>query len=165
PQVVDGGGVDLADDHAVRLTRVKGAVAHPPAHRVDLLDDLDHAELPSSVRPALPRASSVASGSRCGAQKRRNGSSHAATSRSGSGLTAYSRRVPAARTVAKPLSRSTLRCCDTAGWEMPNSARMTAHTPPEVTSPSAISSRTRRRTGSPSTSKACIAPELQSLLI
>ena len=46
-----------------------------------------------------------------------------ATSRSGSGFTAYSRRVPAARTVAKPLSRSTRRWCDTAGWEMPNSAR------------------------------------------
>src|SRR6476661_11064532 len=65
------------------------------------------------------------------------------------------RRVPAARTVAKPLSRSTRRCWDTAGWEMPNSPPTTSTTSPEVCSPEASSSRIRRRTGSPSTSNAC----------
>jgi len=49
-------------------------------------------------------------------QKRRNRSSHASSSRSGSEFTAYSRRVPSGRTVASPLSLSTLRCWDTAGW-------------------------------------------------
>ena len=72
---------------------------------------------------------------------------------------------PSGRTVAKPASRSTLRCCDTPGWEIPNSAWMTAHTAPEVISPSASSSRIRRRTGSPSTSKACTGSEYQCQLI
>ena len=42
---------------------------------------------------------------------------------------------------------------ETAGWEIPNSARITAVMAPEVCSPSASSSRMRRRTGSPRTSK------------
>ena len=58
------------------------------------------------------------------------GSSHSSTSRSGAGLTAYSRRVPTGRTVAKPLSRSTFRCWETAGWEIPNSRLITAQTAP-----------------------------------
>ena len=39
-----------------------------------------------------------------------------------SGSTAYSRRVPSTVTVANPLSRSTRRCWETAGWLIPNSA-------------------------------------------
>src|SRR4051812_32266107 len=40
---------------------------------------------------------------------------------------------------------------------MPNSSWMTAHTAPDVISPSASSSRILRRTGSPSTLNACTA--------
>src|SRR5262245_32341918 len=65
------------------------------------------------------------------------------------------RRVPSGRTRAKPFSRRTLRCWETAGWVRPNSFCMTATTSPEEWSASARSSRMRRRTGSPSTSKAC----------
>jgi hypothetical protein len=42
---------------------------------------------------------------------------------------------------AKPLSRSTLRCWDTAGWVMPNSRWITSATCPDGASPSASSSR------------------------
>ena len=44
------------------------------------------------------------------------------------------RRVPSARTVANPLSRKTLSCCDTADWVMPNSREMTSTTSPEACS-------------------------------
>ena len=60
--------------------------------------------------------------------------------------------------VAKPLSRSTLSCIDTAGCPIPNSSEITSTTSPDDRSPAASSSRIRRRTGSPSTSKACISP-------
>ncbi len=65
------------------------------------------------------------------------------------------RLVPSGLTVANPASRSTRRCCETAGWEIPNSCWMAVLSAPELCSPSAISSRMRRRTGSPSTSNAC----------
>lgn len=55
-----------------------------------------------------------------------------------------------------PLSRNTFSCCETADWGMPNSREMTSTTSPEACSPSARTSRIRRRTGSPRTSKACI---------
>ena len=83
-------------------------------------------------RLRLPRASSVPSAvERAASTTRRKRSSHASTSRSGSCWTAYRRRVPSGRTVAKPCSRRTLRCCETAGWEMPNSCWMTAQTAPD----------------------------------
>ena len=69
-------------------------------------------------------------------------------------------RRPAGR-VAKPLSRRTLRCCETAGCEIPNSAWTIAVIAPEASSPSVSSSRIRRRTGSPRTSNACIAAILE----
>jgi len=53
--VVDGGRVDLADDQRLRLARVDSAVAPPPSHRVYLLNDLDHAELPLVGVPVLSR--------------------------------------------------------------------------------------------------------------
>ena len=54
PDVGDRGGVDLADDHGVGLARVERAGADPPAHRVDLLDDLDHDELPARSASVSP---------------------------------------------------------------------------------------------------------------
>ena len=77
---------------------------------------------------------------------------------SGAGSTAYSRLVPTARTVANPLSRSTRRCWETAGWLIPNSAWMTVTIWPDECSSPSSSSRIRRRTGSPRTSKACTPP-------
>ncbi len=59
------------------------------------------------------------------------------------------------RTRAKPVSRSTRSCWETAGWLIPNSAEITVTTSPAACSPSARTSRIRRRTGSPSTSSAC----------
>ena len=47
-------------------------------------------------RARLPRAS------RCGCQKRRNGSNHASAASSGVGSTAYRRRAPSGRTVREP---------------------------------------------------------------
>ena len=120
--------------------------------------DVDHGPLPSldcrgagacrarARSPARRAAASTRGG--CGRATRRR-------RRSASGLTAYRRRVPCGRTVAKPLSRRTLSCCETAGWEIPNSSWMTAQTAPEGRSPSARSSRILRRTGSPSTLNAC----------
>jgi hypothetical protein len=63
--------------------------------------------------------------------------------------TAHSRRAPSGRTRAKPLSRRTRRCCETAGWVIPNSAWTAAVISPECCRPSASSSRIRRRTGCP----------------
>src|SRR5262249_59842428 len=71
------------------------------------------------------------------------------------GGAAYSRGGPSGRTVANPVSRRTRRCWDTAGCEMPNSARITPVIAPDDCSPAASSSRMRRRTGSPRTSNAC----------
>jgi hypothetical protein len=34
--------------------------------------------------------------------------------------TEYRRRAPSGRTLAKPFSLSTRKCCETAGWEIPN---------------------------------------------
>ena len=62
---------------------------------------------------------------------------------------AYSRRLPSARTVTSPASRSTLRCCETAGCEI-GSASTTA---PAGCSPEASISRICRRVGSPRASK------------
>ena len=43
--------------------------------------------------------------------------------------------MPSARTVAKPLSRSTFRCWLTAGWLIPNSPPTRAATSPALVSP------------------------------
>ncbi len=75
-----------------------------------------------SRRSRFPRASSVASASRCGVQKCRNRSNQASVSCSGAVSTEYSRRVPSALTWANPFSRRTFKCCDTAGWVIANSA-------------------------------------------
>ena len=70
------------------------------------------------------------------------------------GVERVERRVPSARTVAKPASRSTRRC-DTAGWLMPNSCCTTRPASPAAISPPASNSTIRRRTGSPRMSSAC----------
>ena len=114
-------------------------------------------------RSRLPRASSVASASRCGVQKRRKRSSHASTSRSGSEFTAYSRRVPLGPhggQAAVPEHPKVLRDGRLGDAELPLDDRAIA---PEVSSPSASSSRIRRRTGSPSTSSACTQAKYQAI--
>lgn len=73
--------------------------------------------------------------------------------------------VPIRRTVVKPLSRSTFRCCDTAGCEIPYSDPTTATISPAEDSPAASSSRIRRRTGSASTSNPCTLPLYKLMLI
>src|SRR5215467_11625691 len=162
PQVIGRGRVALADGHDPRDTRFEDAGAELAPDGADLMGDFNHGfppllspDSPARRRSRLPRATSVASASRCGVQVRRNRSSHASTSRKAPGLTAYMRLVPSGLTVAKPESRSTRRCCETAGWEIPNSFWIAPLTVPELCSPSAISSRILRRTGSPSTSNAC----------
>src|SRR5690606_9494027 len=67
------------------------------------------------------------------------------------------RRLPSALTRAKPASRSTLSCCETADFVIPNSAPTTSTTSPEERSPPASSSTMRRLTGSPSTANGCKA--------
>ena len=104
----------------------------------------------------FPRASSVASeSSRC-SQKRRNWSSH--TSTSGAVPSRRRRGVgrlgPDAREAALPQDLEVLR---DGRLRDPELGLDDAAQRPEVSSPSASSSRIRRRTGSPRTSKACIA--------
>src|SRR5262249_59124405 len=112
--VLGGGGMGLADGGGGALPRLEHTRSDLPPDGIDLLFDVDHDVVISFVVPPgsarrrsrLPRASSVASASRCGVQKRRKRPSHASTSRSGPESTAYKRRVPSGRTVAKPASRS-----------------------------------------------------------
>jgi hypothetical protein len=146
--------------------------AHLAPDGVDLVRDIDHGSSFLSVdsssaceplaspdqarRSRLPRASSVSRASRGRSHRWRKRLSHSSTSCNAAEPTVYRRRVPSARTYAKPPSRRTRRCCDTAGWEIPNSLLMTAVIAPDACSPSASISNIRRRTGSPRTSNACM---------
>jgi len=67
------------------LARLQHPAAHLAADRADFPGHIDHG---CFLRSCLPRASSVASASRCGVQNRRNCSSQSSTPRSGSGATA-----------------------------------------------------------------------------
>src|SRR5918997_305876 len=167
PQIRDVRRVGLAEADGGADGAVAVAVprADGPLDGVQLAAGLDpvvdHRLSLSSVdccrRARLPRAISVSSAARRGVQKRRNPSSQASTSRNGSASTAYRRRAPCGRTLAYPFSRRTRRCCDTAGWLIPNSSWTTpARSPADrAPSPSDISSSRRRRTGSPRTSNPC----------
>ena len=44
------------------------------------------------------------------------------------------RRVPSSVTVANPFSRNVLRCCETAGWVIPNSPPTISTIAPEESS-------------------------------
>src|SRR5919197_532625 len=147
PDVPDRRLVAPPQHDAVPLTRGEAPPTGLAVDHVELVGDVDHVPSCSLVcgrldlddpgasrrrRSRLPRASSVPSASRCWSQERRKGSSHCPTSRRRAGATAYRRRVPSARTLANPLSRRTRRCCDTAGWEIPNSPWMTAVIAPDA---------------------------------
>ena len=75
-----------------------------------------------------------------------------------------SRSGTSAAPTMKPDSRSTRRCWETAGCEMPNSCWIAWPISPGGGSSSASSSRMRRRTGSPRMSSACMSLLLRGYL-
>src|SRR5262249_51734120 len=66
----------------------------------------------------------------------------------------YSRRRPSRRVATSPASRSTLRCCDSAGWLIANGS----HSSVTLSSPRASRSSTARRVGSEIARNASVLP-------